>query len=852
MHNPRPYGLFVHHGELTEKDLGFIDHCTKIVSNYKAVSGLETVKYTRELPDGGFVIVYDTGGNFRAIAYKPQQKEKTKEDSNVIKFDIPMLFSGVINQGVAYDGEGIEINLSQTTRRRLGEYKIEVSVGRLQRFRCPYYDIFKMMFVPSLLQAASPENILFTQFHKLKATWYSGAMSEVVQIASGFGRQDFHNLPDHPVERARMIIPAKVMEGIKSEIGEEVFLPGYTGMPDEEGRIQYSFMFNDTNIVSFDSDNKPWLVKVGSGGVWAMPLPVIPATRTLAFREYIQQVGDQEIEKILDRFGAIPSGETFPVGADFFRWVRAGVIVKVCDTGRFYINSPYGSACGWSADLNGTNLINTCYDYKDGYCYGYTYQIALNLKPAEHQGWVSRKNTGSLSSEQSRQVSRYLTELFSELPPDNEAITQAVKYKIRSVPLQDILERSGRNGATDIEFWDNYICPPIAAHQGNCSVTNEGYLYGGARIKVPEPFLEGCISMSFAPEEQKDSYPKIDTIIYAYYIGDELKVISNFRDERTSIKEIEGNFEEVMVVGKWEQTEYRGLTGLSGEFYSTDFDNRQEIAPIEVTTHIEGKDKGYGQPLAVYHGFFWTDGTLSRQRYYTHKTQIWEQGNRWTAESFIVPYFMRNAVLYAEKEGVKDSKYLEKVELMSVADPHTYGFWTYDWSWHSFDGGLKKTGRPFPENSSPVWAEEMYINRADPRSDFADNGDWIGGLPANVTHLVNPPGGITLNTYGGTPPTAETYGFETIGGEEANYAMHVSIFKVPYKVHTRPQDEEYYWVSPDQYGNVFYTDACKVVFGDKEYANISEKDEHGRRYRYGYSRLANNEHAHTFIGVINE
>lgn len=852
MHNPRPYGLFVHYGELTDNDLSFIDRCAKVVTNYKKASGLDSIKYTRELPDGGFVIIQDAGGTFRAIAYKPTT-EKPLKRTNTVKFDIPMLFSGVIDIGVVYKGEGVEIKLSQMTSHRLGNYEREVAASSLQRFRCPYDELYKGMFVPSMLQGMPPETVLFTQYDKLKATWFSGAMSEVVQIVSGFGRQDFENLPDDPVEQARMKIPEKVMEVIKDEIGENVWLPAYTGEPEIEGRIKYTFMFNNTNLVAYDNEQKPWLLRVGSNGVWAMPLPVIPATRTEAFRAYIEEMGDREIEKILDRFGAIPSGETFPIGVDFDRWVRAGVIVRVCDTADFYHHSPYGTACGWSSNSNGTNLVNTCYTYKNGYCYGLTYQISLQLGTADQQGWLQQKNTSALIPEQSQRVSRYLSELFEALPSEDEQFTQAIKYKIRRVPIQEILNRTGGNGASDIDHWDNYTCPPIAAHQGRCSITNQGYLYGGARLKVPEPYMQGCISMSFAPQLQVFSYPITDTIVYAYYIGDELKVIKNFRDERTAIKQVEGNFEDVMVVGKWEQKEYRGYTGLNGEFYSTDFDHRQEIAPVEITTHITGQDKGYGQPLATYAFYFWTDGILRRSRYYTHKTQVWEAGDRWTSEMFVIPFCMRNAALYGHKEGVWLSKYNERVELLSVQDPHSYGFWTYDSTFHSFDNGMKKTAKPFPVDGSPVWAEEMYIDRSDPRSDFADDGDWIGGLPANVTHLVNPPtGGVTLDRYGGAPPNVETYALSSTSGEEVKYELHVSMNKAPKKLHNRPHGDEYYDKSPDEFGNVLYEDACKVVFGDREYANISVKNEQGRRYNFGYSRLANNEHAHTFIGVINE
>ena len=113
-----------------------------------------------------------------------------------------------------------------------------------------------------------------------------------------------------------------------------------------------------------------------------MPLPIIPATATAAFRDYMEEVGDQEIIAILDRFGGMPTGESFPLRENEFEaWRRAGVIIKVCDSADFYDHIMYASACGWSFNLRGTEGYNTCYDYDDdeGLGYGLTYKASLKL-----------------------------------------------------------------------------------------------------------------------------------------------------------------------------------------------------------------------------------------------------------------------------------------------------------------------------------------------------------------------------------------------------------------------------------------------------------------------------------------
>lgn len=855
MHESRPYGLFSRGAELTADDVAFIDQYCKKVSNFKQLSNLESVKYTRELPNGGFVVIQDAGGTFRAVAYKPKQIEESRVGTGQVQFTMPMLFSGVIDQGIAYRGRGIEIKLTTMCTRRLGGYdqgQPVAAIQELQRFRCPYSEENKAILVPQFAQGLNPDNALYTQYHALKPTWFSGAMAEAAQIVGGFGRQKMEDLPEDPVERSVFTIPPAYLERIKAEIGENVRLPGYNGVPDEDGKIPYSFTFHRTDVISFDSQDNPWLVRVQMSGVWAMPLPIIPISTTVAFRDYIDEVNDTELKMILDRFGGIPSGEGFPDNdMDFIRWMKAGVIIKVCDTSDFYDHSAYSTVCGWSTNLRGTNLINTCYDYVDKYCFGYTYQINLKLSAAQDQGWMKGRSFNDDPPDNPQQVARYLSELFGELEDEGHK-SASIRYKIRRVAMSEIESRASRSGASDVEYWDNYSCEPIASHEGRASCSNSGYLYHGVRFKLPEPFFTGCINMDFSPKgEVEGSYPKVDTIIFAYYIGDDLKVIKNFHDERKVIKETEGNFEDDPIIGSWEQTEYRGLTGLAGTYYSTDFDDRQEIAPTEIYSTLMGKDLGYGKVFARYHFYFWTAGYISRTRYYTHQSYKHSKFGKTTVECFIVPFFCRNAALYARTEGANREYIEEELKLKSAVDPNMYEIWTYDFLWHYFNNSTKRTARPYPVDSNPVWAEiHEYNHNGSPYNDYADEGDWIGPLPADVTRYVNPPdGGTTALEYGGDPPKVEEWKESREVPTQLNYALKVSLTNLPRTIHTNAHNDMYYGYSPDRWQNVVYEDACKVMFGSVNYANISEKL---TRHRYGYSRLANNEHAHTFIGVINE
>lgn len=86
-----------------------------------------------------------------------------------------------------------------------------------------------------------------------------------------------------------MVIPEAVVQEIGKEL-EGVSLPGYTGVPPVGGQIQYDYKFYDSHAVVFEADNKPWLVQISNlvGGVYAMPLPIVPATTTKAFKKWIK------------------------------------------------------------------------------------------------------------------------------------------------------------------------------------------------------------------------------------------------------------------------------------------------------------------------------------------------------------------------------------------------------------------------------------------------------------------------------------------------------------------------------------------------------------------------------------
>lgn len=858
MHEKSPFGLFVRGGELTDDDLDFIHHFASKVLNFKQLSDLESIKYTRELPNGGVALFIHAGGTFRVIVFKSTE-QKAERSTGIAPSKIPMLFSGVITRAVVSRGQGVELTLTDQCCRRVGNYggySVDASQV-LKRLRSKYNPMHYAMFVPQDMQGIDENIALYSQYDKLRPTWYSGAMAEVVQIASGLGRQNLEEMPEDYVERAEFVLPNNIQAKIEEKL-KNVRLPGYSGMPHKEGTIDYNFTFQNTNLVSFDADGYPWLIQIDSSGVWAMPLPMIPATMTDEFREYVEQVNDSELLKVLDRFKGIPSGETFPSNrAD---WLRAGAIFRLCDSSDFHSHSAYTSACGWSSNRDGTAAINTCYDFEEsGLCVGFTYQLSLALNALPDRGLLKQKTLeGVQNTGQMQQIGNYLSRLFAEIEDDTEPSIVAMMYKIRLVPYSEFLNRVyATNFTAEIEYWKNYTIENRVSHTARLVRTNSGYLNVGVPFKLPEPFAEGCIHMDFrADKPDAPEPPPCDTIIFGYYIGDTLKVIKSFSDTREVIEEVESNFDEWSVVGNWEKRETIGRSGLHGKFYSTDFDDRRLLPPTEITTRIEGRDLGYGTPHIRYSAAFAMDATLTRTRYYSHKRNVDVKASFEFDVAFVVPYFSRNAVIYSKRETYNTGGSLEEVTLHGMSDPNWYRAWTYHLPWHVFmwTGMTRITqkGTPYPIDSNPVWCEEYYHDRYD-GSEFADEGDWIGGLPADISDIANPPGGFTILEYGGVPPTLEVYKNEIKGDSERKFETHIAINTRPKLLHTLEPNKQYFGFSPDpQTGMVLYEDMCRVVFGNTEYLNMSVKDAGGNRVREGYCKLAKREITQNFIGVINE
>lgn len=880
MHSPRPYGRFG--PELNTQDEGAADALMRRTLNLKSQLGVQSLRLTRALPGGGVATAIDMGGVTKLIVAGPAEQEMLPlPDLAPATTKIPLFFSGVVERDKVRDGETTLVRVTEQTRKRVQGYKPPQMRNGINQYRCPEvvelrrltvgYGPKHQEFVPTV-----PSVFEHTQFTQLRPTWFSGAMAQVVQVAMGYGSneltpEEVSQLPQDSLEIASLNVPKLVQERIKNQMAN-VRLPGYRGVPPKSGQVQFDYKFHLTHGVAFASDKKPWLVQIDGRGVYAMPLPLVPATTTAAFREYMEEVGDQEVLWLLDRFGGLPSGEGFPESVqEREAWQRAGVIQKLCEVQDFYQHLAYSPACGWSFNASGTEAYNTCYDYDEGegLAYGLTYKVHFRIGAITFDGRIQPDWEAQPSWDADKRDA-YLADILKMAHQRGDGTAMALLYKLRRQPIEDIMQRAWEKHGkplydpqAEYSYWDKLDMSkkPIASANANLAQVNRGWLNHGAKfefqpqMKFPDPYLGYCASFDFSPlENGRGKSPKCDTIMYAYHIGDDLKVVKYFRDDRKITKRTEDNYDECMTVGSWERKEYIGLTGLAGHFYISDLDERQEISPTEKITTIVGVDKGYDTiPFFGFDDFFAMQGSIWRNKYFTHETKITTLEGKSMQIGLCVPYLCRDAVLYARSTKIPDTKRTHALELKSIQDPYTYRMWTYDFVMHWAGGAAPPAkGKPYPKNGNPVWVESESYSPS-PCSEIADSGPWIPGLPADYTWLVHPQPGVWALNGGGGAPKINAFSHIYDDGSKTEEILHISLMPALQKVHENP-DGHYFFSSPSEFGFTFYRDACRNAAGDTEYGNVSEENPllPKTRVRFGYSRLVNHTAAYHFIGVINE
>ena len=296
-----------------------------------------------------------------------------------------------------------------------------------------------------------------------------------------------------------------------------------------------------------------------------------------------------------------------------------------------------------------------------------------------------------------------------------------------------------------------------------------------------------------------------------------------------------------------------------GNLYTSDFDERVMAAARQKVTKTVGRDLGYGDPPAFsYIAFYDMRGTMWRYRFAQHDTTAVESKNYRMDTAILVPYFTPHSALHAWRETDSDITKTVSRSVPAFLDPNSYTYWTYDrvfaWRGGQLPGATftyqgEFVPSPYEKRvGNPVWVNGYSY---DPfGSSFADNGDWLGTLPQDVTHIVHPNANEWVHDHPGGSPSVKTFSRTEYPDDIANGKLDISLAPQPQNVHQEMPHRWYFEISPDEWGNVFYRDAVRVEAGNIDYCNCSELDSYQVRYHWGRNELADSRSAHCFIGVF--
>lgn len=851
-HAPRPYGLHYWGDDALEiSDMHAIDGWARRVSLLKAAGRLEGMQLRRVLPSGRVARAVDQGGVFRLHVW-PKESEFSPPDVPVDS--IPLFFSGVLANGRSLNGAGIELELSRQCRERLRGYnsKLPLPAAKqwLKRFRID---------VPDIVGELAPTGesvVFFSQMMMVWPSWYSGSAAEVAQLALGYGIQDFATLPNNSIERAVLKIPAPVHRKINEQMRTLEENSPFDGPPPKNGQLQLDYKFKQSDGVVFGADKAPWMVRFTKSGVYAMPLPLIPKTRTKAFKMWMEEVQDGEILYLLNRYGGIPSAAGFPASeADLTAWVKAGVIQRLGVASDFYEHQPVYDACGWSFKRSGAEAVNTCMSYgDDGVLRVMMYQASFNL-PKYKVRPDSFSGGAQISTLQRASIAEYVGRLRKTIHP-------ASLYKITHAPLSELQMRlSGTNVEKEIAFWDAYVLQPVAAGGFVCRRAHEGKVWNPAKklgqpqIKFPDAKKRTCLSMDLSSLEDypKPNIERCDTVIHAFYQNDDLQVVKYFYDSTSRIKQDESNFEQCMTVGSWYKIEYKAPAMIHGNFYTTEHDDREELTDARNETQVIGRDMGYDTfPFIGFDQWFGMAGSIYRNRYFTTQTKrksVYLDGN---AVALMVPVAVRDGVIEAWRKVEREASRSESLVLDAVPDPNVYRMWTYDEIWHhkwDFEGPMK--GTPFPRNSAPVWVE--YLKYEDgPCSDFADQGPWMGsGFPMDRTDLLAAAQGRGSGGGGGPPSVYEySVSFPDATTSTDVFRMCIEHPSRSYSPKGLKLTDRYFEASPNKEGETFGISAVSNMAGETVWSCCDEEIE-AAFAQQGFTRLGK-RNVMPLFGVVNE
>ena len=332
-------------------------------------SGANTFSMARPIGEEGYIHALSAAGqNIIHISMSPgiPDVEEPVLDVQESELDLDFL-SGVVLRGYL---EPSDIDPERQTLRLFAPTRDCAEVQELDRGRQlnGRLAVSPEPTFTELNNQSETDQLVFSQYTKLRPSMYSGLMSKVVQVVMGLGHLSKAKLrrpPEAPVSLAY------------NQYAREVAASGV--------QVRYDYKFYRTHGVTIADDGRFWLIEISNfRGVLARPLPIFYGSDTEAYLEAARDRGDESMVYALETLGCLPTGESFPRTTEQLnQFLEAGTILRLmssADLSAFYTCTPYSSSMGWAFSPTGREAHNTAY-YLDenSFCHGVWYQINIRI-----------------------------------------------------------------------------------------------------------------------------------------------------------------------------------------------------------------------------------------------------------------------------------------------------------------------------------------------------------------------------------------------------------------------------------------------------------------------------------------
>jgi hypothetical protein len=554
-----------------------IKHAEKLHA-WKQTQGIPHLVRAFDLGDGRYCVVADLQ-NMRAIhisapAYGMSVVDTTElEDKDFDSVGVIDVISGFTSFPVI-EKESATVNGQQ------------VEVDALRGFVCtePTEDRFSDQFRRRRLAVTEnpiftpiggpPGDTVYSEHAHVKASQYSGAMRRVVQLILGIGKILRPTWEETWARQNKkgLLDTKQVGDQIKSAFG--LYQPAQSSQETPYIRLDFFYQFSKTHGITFDSQDKPWVIEVGMRGVHAMPLYMDPVSTTAVGRERYKAVSP-ELTEFLDEFGGIPLGVTLPTAETFTAMKKAGEIIELLPSGdmsEFYSKSAFSSDMGWCFNERGTEAHNTCYDYdmSRGIAIGFHFMLNIRMNPEQLPEW--REKTRNVRD------GLQLTLLYEVNKARRMADGQAEQ-------VLALLRASQPEAAR--EKFDELEVEPSATGTAQLAKLRSGDLYHPARpeyqpqIKFPESMLGGIYSFDFGRLEGYSPPTSItcNTPMHVFFVKNRLEVVYYSYTNKTKPAPPDEEMEYCTYEFRsWTRKTGQGAPRQQGNFYSTSLDLREVTA----------------------------------------------------------------------------------------------------------------------------------------------------------------------------------------------------------------------------------------------------------------------------------